>query len=171
MKLPATKQSLFSVLSFLKTFSEKLLRPLIAPLGGLWQHVVNKFFWNLFSYFNSNTFTIAIRKRKVFYYFEFISLFKYIRMPPLSLPVFLSWCIESKFDKWKFELFLKSLSVDHVFMQFIPGSLNNVYFWALVTNLLTVYQGSVFLQLCNKIQQSSLACTKYSPKCILQQLP
>ena len=47
-------------------------------------------------------------------------------MLPLSLPVFLSRCIESKFDKWKFELFLKSLSVDHVFMQFIPGSLNNV---------------------------------------------
>ena len=35
-------------------------------------------------------------------------------MPPSFLPVFLSLCIKSKFGKLKFELFLKSLSVDHV---------------------------------------------------------
>ena len=45
---------------------------------------------------------------------NFISFFKYIRMRPLFLPVFLSLCIKSKFGKWKVELSLKSLSVVHV---------------------------------------------------------
>ena len=54
------------------------------------------------------------------------------------------------------------------FPQFIPASHNNISFYALLTSLSTVYQGSVFLQFCDKIQQSNLTCTKYSPTCIQQ---
>ena len=38
----------------------------------------------------------------------------YIRIPLSFLPVFLSWCIKLEFGRSKFELCLKSLSVDHV---------------------------------------------------------
>ena len=52
--------------------------------------------------------------------------------------------------------------------QFIPASHSSISFYALLTSLSTVCQGSVFLQFCNKIQQSNLTCIKYSPTCIQQ---
>ena len=49
--------------------------------------------------------------------------------------------------------------------RFIPAR-HNMLFYALLTSLSTVCQGSVFLQFYDKIQHSNLACTKYSPTCI-----
>ena len=47
-------------------------------------------------------------------------------------------------------------------LEFMPASHNYMLFCGLVTSLSTVHQGSLFLQFCDKIQQSNLACTKYS---------
>ena len=49
-----------------------------------------------------------------------------------------------------------------------PLATSSISFYALLTSLSTVCQGSVFLQFCNKIQQSNLTCIKYSPTCIQQ---
>ena len=54
--------------------------------------------------------------------------------------------------------------------QLIPASHSSALLCALLTSWWTICQGSVFLQFCYKIQQSSLACTKNSSKCI-QQFP